>query len=102
VDADGESLFGHFIEDDSVPTPYEHTEEQMRKEALEALLDNLDPRLREVLQLRFGLNNKDPKSLEQIGEKYGVTRERVRQLEGEALKKLKELAPRYGLSSEID
>jgi RNA polymerase primary sigma factor len=90
---DGDSLYSDLIEDDSTPQPDAATAESLQSVELQEALAQLEPRLREVLERRFGLNGRDPQTLEHIGKELGVTRERVRQLETRALKELRQTAP---------
>ena len=84
-----ESEFGHFIEDDSEPLPDEVAGLKLRDEALAQALSQLGDRERRVLELRFGLNGRAPCTLDEVGRAFNVTRERVRQIENHALKKLR-------------
>src|SRR5579862_3113838 len=90
---DGESLYGDLIEDVRAPAPLESTAEQARAEDLAEALTKLEPRLRRVVTLRFGLDGSLPRTLEEVGAEVGVTRERVRQLETRALRDLRLAAP---------
>jgi RNA polymerase primary sigma factor len=87
-----ESEFGHFITDESVPLPEEAAEVTMRKETLEKILGQLSQRERRVLELRYGLNGEHPRTLDEVGRAFNVTRERIRQIENQSLKKLRALA----------
>ncbi len=87
-----ESEFGHFITDESVPLPEEAAEVTLRKETLEKILSQLSPRERRVLELRYGLNGEHPRTLDEVGRAFNVTRERIRQIENQSLKKLRALA----------
>ncbi len=89
VGEDEDSEFGHFIENDSVPSPAQITYEKMLQEKIEALLDTLTPREARILRLRFGLLNGRCHTLEEVGETFGLTRERIRQIEGKALRRLR-------------
>jgi RNA polymerase primary sigma factor len=90
---DGESLYGDLIEDMQTERPDVTTATNLRKVELEKALDRLNPRMRHVLSLRFGLKDADPKTLEEVGAGLGITRERVRQLESRALRELRAVAP---------
>jgi RNA polymerase primary sigma factor len=92
VGDDDESEFGHFIEDDSEPLPDESAGLTLRNEALARALNLLAERERRVLELRFGLNGEAPCTLDQVGLAFNVTRERIRQIENQSLKKLRALA----------
>jgi RNA polymerase primary sigma factor len=87
-----ESEFGHFLKDESAPSPDEEAETAMRKEALKKVLSMLAPRERAVLELRYGLDGKPPRTLDEVGRTFNVTRERIRQIENQSLKKLRALA----------
>jgi RNA polymerase primary sigma factor len=87
-----ESEFGHFITDETVPLPEEAAEVTLRKETLEKILSQLSQRERRVLELRYGLNGEHPRTLDEVGRAFNVTRERIRQIENQSLKKLRALA----------
>ena len=78
------------LADQKNPTPEEHVFSQSDSEAIEKLLSRIDEREATILRLRYGLDDEEPMTLKQIGAKIGLTRERVRQLEREAVKKLRE------------
>jgi RNA polymerase primary sigma factor len=90
---DGESLYGDLIEDVHALAPHEQTAQQARTKELAGALDQLNPRMRRVLALRFGLDGELPRTLEEVGTLLGITRERVRQLETRALRELRIAAP---------
>ena len=90
---DGESLYGDLIEDVNALAPHEQSAEQARGRELAGALDQLNPRMRRVLSLRFGLDGESPQTLEEVGGQLGITRERVRQLETRALRELRQTAP---------
>jgi RNA polymerase primary sigma factor len=90
---DGESLYGDLIEDTKTDRPELTTAETMRHRELTRALDSLNPRMRRVLALRFGLEGERPQTLEEVGSGLGITRERVRQLESRALRELRVVAP---------
>ena len=87
-----ESEFGHFLADQSAALPEEAAETQLRKETLKRILGALSPRERRVLELRYGLDGQHPRTLDEVGRTFNVTRERVRQIENQSLKKLQALA----------
>jgi RNA polymerase primary sigma factor len=87
-----ESEFGHFLTDDTAPLPEEEAEVAMRREALRTILDTLSQRERRVLELRYGLDGEQPRTLDEVGRTFNVTRERIRQIENQCLKKLRALA----------
>src|SRR5215472_14043051 len=90
---DGESLYGDLIEDVHSLAPHEQTAEHARGQELAGALEQLNPRMRRVLSLRFGLDGESPQTLEEVGNQLGITRERVRQLETRALRELRQGAP---------
>jgi RNA polymerase primary sigma factor len=92
VGDDEESEFGHFITDELAPLPDELAEDVLRKEALVKILGTLSERERRVLELRYGLNGEQPRTLDEVGRTFQVTRERIRQIENQSLKKLRALA----------
>jgi RNA polymerase primary sigma factor len=87
-----ESEFGHFLSDESAPAPYEAAETTLRKETLRRILETLSLRERRVLEMRYGLDGQHPRTLDEVGRTFNVTRERVRQIENQCLKKLQALA----------
>ncbi len=89
VGTEEDSSLGDFIEDESVPGPADETSRQLLREQMKDILDSLSPRERHVLKLRFGLDDGQSRTLEEVGQKFGVTRERVRQIEAKALRKLR-------------
>jgi RNA polymerase primary sigma factor len=90
---DGDSLYGDMIEDVHSERPEAETARNLRHRELARALSTLNPRMRHVLSLRFGLDGSLPKTLEEVGTQLGVTRERVRQLESRALRELRLAAP---------
>jgi RNA polymerase primary sigma factor len=92
VGDDEESEFGHFLTDELAPQPDEVAEDVLRKEALVKILHTLSERERRVLELRYGLNGEQPRTLDEVGRTFQVTRERIRQIENQSLKKLRALA----------
>lgn len=101
-DSDDDSTLGDFIEDDKQKSPYEVTTEQMLKENVEEVLSALSDREARVLKMRFGLNDNKMMTLEEVGRKFGVTRERIRQIEAKALRKLKHPSRRKKLKDFLD
>ncbi|HJN18952.1 MAG TPA: RNA polymerase sigma factor RpoD, partial [Armatimonadota bacterium] len=83
------SHLGDFVPDDEVRSPVDAASNLVLREQLENLLGQLNPREREVLKLRFGLDDGYPRTLEEVGQQFSVTRERIRQIEAKALKKLR-------------
>ena len=92
-----ESEFGHFITDETQPLPDEAAETNLRKEALIRILGTLSARERQVLELRYGLDGQTPRTLDEVGREFNVTRERIRQIENQSLKKLRALAEALAL-----
>ncbi|MBI3955083.1 RNA polymerase sigma factor RpoD [Candidatus Gottesmanbacteria bacterium] len=89
VGDDEDSLLGDFIQDTTQPTPYDAASRELLKEHLEDVLLTLSDREKRVLILRFGLEDGRPRTLEEVGVEFGVTRERIRQIEAKALRKLR-------------
>ena len=83
-----DSQLGDFIEDEEATMPLETVCEIMQKEEINSVLSTLTHRERKVIELRFGLQDEHPRTLEEVGQKFGVPRERIRQIEAEALAKL--------------
>ncbi len=92
VGDEDESEFGHFIADQSMLRPDEVAEMTMRHETLRRALEMLSPRERAVLEMRYGLDGEEARTLDEVGRAFSVTRERVRQIEHQALRKLQALA----------
>jgi RNA polymerase primary sigma factor len=86
-----ESELGDFVADDSVEEPFEAATENLQRQDIQKALDSLPDRERQVIELRYGLRGHEPLTLEEVGRAFGVTRERVRQIENNTLKKLKQL-----------
>ena len=80
---------GMFVEDTITPSPLQTTYENMLRERVDQVLSTLSPREARILRLRFGLENGHPYTLEEVGHKFGLTRERIRQIEGKALRRLR-------------
>jgi RNA polymerase primary sigma factor len=87
-----ESEFGHFLTDENEPLPDEVAEVNLRREVLSRILGTLSARERRVLELRYGLDGEQPRTLDEVGRTFNVTRERIRQIENQSLKKLRALA----------
>lgn len=93
-----DSHLGDFIEDQKTASPEDEATATMRREQIHKLLDTLTEREKGVIELRYGIDDGTQRTLEEVGKHFGVTRERIRQIEGKALKKLKKLAvPMAGL-----
>lgn len=89
IGEDQNSQLGDFIEDDQIQAPAEAATYTMLKEQLLDVLETLTPREQKVLRLRFGLDDEKTRTLEEVGKKFGVTRERIRQIQAKALRKLR-------------
>jgi RNA polymerase primary sigma factor len=92
VGDDEESEFGHFLTDENAPLPDEQADVTLRRELLGDILGTLSHRERRVLELRYGLGGEQPCTLDEVGRAFNVTRERIRQIENQSLKKLRALA----------
>jgi RNA polymerase primary sigma factor len=97
-----ESEFGQLIADERAESPYERAAEALAREALREALENLTYRERRVLELRYGLGGEHPRTLDQVGRTFNVTRERIRQIEKHALTKLEHLPQARGLRETRD
>jgi RNA polymerase primary sigma factor len=89
VGDEDDSELGDFVADDNTESPFEKTSDNLQREDVQRALAVLPRRDREVLELRYGLNGRQPMTLEQVGDAFGVTRERIRQIENNTLKRLK-------------
>ncbi len=89
VGEEEDSELGSFIEDDTTPTPTQSAYQNLLREKVEEVLSTLTPREARILRLRFGLQNGRQYTLEEVGQKFGLTRERIRQIEGKALRRLR-------------
>jgi RNA polymerase primary sigma factor len=92
VGDEDESEFGHFLTDENQELPDEAAEVTLRRETLKTILGTLSSRERQVLELRYGLDGQHPRTLDEVGRTFNVTRERIRQIENQSLKKLRALA----------
>ncbi len=97
-----DSMLGDFIQDTSQPSPIEAASRELLKENIEEVLATLTDREARVLKMRFGLDGKRPMTLEEVGREFGVTRERIRQIEAKALRKLKHPSRRKKLQDYLD
>jgi RNA polymerase primary sigma factor len=102
VGDDEDSFLGDFIEDTTQPSPYEETSRELLRESIEEVLASLDEREAKVLALRFGLLGETPKTLEEVGKIFNVTRERIRQIEAKALRKLRHPSRRKKLQDYLE
>jgi len=91
VGDEDDSEVGDFVADDNVESPFETASDNLQREDVQRALAVLPARDREVLELRYGLNGRKPMTLEEVGDAFGVTRERIRQIENNTLKRLKGL-----------
>jgi len=89
VGEDEDAEFGNFVEDETTPSPSQTAHHNLLREKLEQVLTTLTPREARILRLRFGLQNGRAYTLEEVGQKFGLTRERIRQIEGKALRRLR-------------
>jgi RNA polymerase sigma factor RpoD-like protein len=89
IGEDGDTELGALIEDEGAVSPADAATNQLLKEQLDRVLDSLDGRENHVLRLRFGLDDGRPRTLEEVGQEFGLTRERIRQIEAHALRKLR-------------
>jgi RNA polymerase primary sigma factor len=89
VGEEEDSELGSFIEDEGTPTPTQSAYQNLLRERVEEVLSTLTPREARILRLRFGLQNGRSYTLEEVGQKFGLTRERIRQIEGKALRRLR-------------
>ena len=92
-----ESSLGDFVQDEPAESPYDTAQLSLRREDIENALSSLPERERKVIELRFGLKGEQPCTLEEVGRAFGVTRERIRQIENNTLKKLESLPEAQGL-----
>lgn len=102
VGDDEDSFLGDFIEDTTQLSPYEETSQELLRESIEEVLESLDERESKVLSLRFGLMGETPKTLEEVGKIFNVTRERIRQIEAKALRKLRHPSRRKKLQDYLE
>jgi RNA polymerase primary sigma factor len=89
IGEDEDSELGSFIEDDAALTPNQSAYQSLLADRVEEMLATLSPREARILRLRFGLLNGRSYTLEEVGQKFGLTRERIRQIEGKALRRLR-------------
>lgn len=99
---DEDSYLGDFIEDTKQMSPYDLTSQRLLRENIDEVLAALSAREAKVLEMRFGLKGQKPMTLEEVGREFGVTRERIRQIEAKALRKLKHPSRRKMLQDYLD
>ncbi len=102
VGDEDDSILGDFIADTSQPSPIEATSRELLKENIEEVLSSLSDREARVLKMRFGLMNEKPMTLEEVGREFAVTRERIRQIEAKALRKLRHPSRRKKLQDYLE
>jgi len=90
VGSEEDSKLGDFIEDEEAINPFDATNRQLRKENVHSMLDFLTPRERKIIEMRFGLRDGVGHTLEEVGKEFGVTRERIRQIEAKVLQKMRD------------
>ncbi len=90
IGGDGERALEDFLSDAQTQNPGEHVDQRLLKERIDEVLRSLAPREREVIELRFGLKDGTPKTLDEVAKQYGITRERIRQIEARGLLKLRQ------------
>ncbi|MCW2922598.1 MAG: sigma-70 family polymerase sigma factor [Thermoleophilia bacterium] len=97
VGDDEDSEFGQFVADETATSPEDSASQEARAETLRRVLQSLSQRERRVLELRYGLAGEHPRTLDEVGREFGVTRERIRQIENQALRKLEALGEAQAL-----
>jgi RNA polymerase primary sigma factor len=102
VGEDDDSELGDLLEDERIQGPGDTVAGRLRHEELERLLESLSGRERKIIELRFGLNGEEPRTLEEVGRRFGVTRERIRQIEAKTLAKLQSDGDSERLRSFLD
>ena len=91
VGEEDDSELSAFVEDDAAPSPFDEASDSLRGRDLRRVLESLPERERQVIEMRFGLTGGEPRTLEEVGREFGVTRERIRQIESKTLRKLAHL-----------
>jgi len=101
IGEDEESELGDFVQDRLAESPFDTASVELRREHIQRALDSLPERERKVIELRYGLLGEPPRTLEEVGRAFGVTRERIRQIENNTLKKLETLPEAQGLRDAV-
>ena len=91
VNEDTDTNFGDIVSDENQTSPFEDLNIKMRNLDIQSIVNDLEPREAEIIKLRFGLNGLSPMTLEEVGEKFKVTRERIRQLQNESIRKMRKI-----------
>ena len=102
VGEEGDARLGDFIDDLASPSPAEVATKELLKEQIDRLLDELTPKEKRILQLRFGLKDGHARTLDEVGQEFSVTRERIRQIEAKALRKLRQPSRSRKLKDYLD
>jgi RNA polymerase primary sigma factor len=102
VGDEDQTEFGQLIADEHAESPYERAVEAITTEALREALENLSYRERRVIELRYGLGDQHPRTLDEVGRTLNVTRERIRQIEHQSLKKLQQLRETQPLRNDVE
>ena len=102
VGDEDQSEFGQFIADEQAESPYERAVEVLTNQALRDALESLSYRERRVLELRYGLGDQHPRTLDEVGRTFNVTRERIRQIENQSLRKLQTLHEAQQLRQDVE
>ena len=89
VSEDDDTTTIDFVKDTSILDPFNYSENKINKEAINRLLSSLTPREEKVIRMRYGFDDNQPKTLEEVGLEFGVTRERIRQIESKAIRRLR-------------
>jgi RNA polymerase primary sigma factor len=97
IGVEEECELGDFVQDEQAESPFDSASLSLRRGDIENALSSLPDRERKVIELRFGLKGEQPCTLEEVGRAFGVTRERIRQIENNTLKKLESLPEAQGL-----
>ncbi len=100
--ADGDTELGDIVEDQFAPSPFEMAAASLLPESIARMLEQLDARERAIVRLRFGLDRGEPRTLEEVGEHFDLTRERIRQIEARAMSKLRHPSNEDDLRSLVD